>query len=174
MKKVVVTTALILGIIFSNYAQDKCFQKGNVLLNPGIGLGSNYSSYTGFQPSLSFSADIGVHDYVSAGPYVGASFFKDATGIDVGGRANFHWWQLLDDKVSADLKQSQFELYSTLWLGVEFITFKDAENTGVFDAGFTLGARWYPNSNDRFALHGEFGYTPVSFSTIGATIKIGQ
>lgn len=169
MKKTIAVLTLILGIVFSSHAQEKSFQKGNILLNPGIGLGSNYSNRGGFHPSFSFSADFGVHDYVSVGPYVGATFFDGLTGVDVGGRVNFHWWQLLDDRVNADLKQSQFEFYSTLWMGVEIF-----EKHGGFDAGFTLGARWYPKSNNRFALHGQFGYTPISFSTIGATIKIGK
>lgn len=174
MKKLSFILALSLLIIAQADAQ-KCFQKGNVLLNPGIGLGSNYARNNGFNPSFFFSADFGVHDYVSVGPYVGSTFFGNrVNAVDFGARGNFHWWQLLDDKVNADLKQSQLELYATLWMGYELIMVRDFGSSGSFDIGFTQGLRWYPNSNNRFAIYGEFGYTPIAFATLGATIKIGK
>ena len=97
MKHSIILLIVILGMATTLSAQ-KAFRKGNILLSPAIGLGHNYGykGYNRFSPSIFFSADFGVHDYVSAGPYVGASFFNDATGIDFGGRVNFHWWQLLD------------------------------------------------------------------------------
>jgi hypothetical protein len=174
MKKLLLIPVLILGMSLQVNAQ-KSFQKGNVLLNPGVGIGSNYGAfYGGFRPSVFFAADFGVHDYVSVGPYVGSTFFRNATGIDFGARGNFHWWQLLDDKVNADLKQSQLDIYATLWMGGELFVFDSGSTTGGFDIGFTQGVRWYPKSNKRFALFAEFGYTPISYATIGATIKIGK
>lgn len=173
MKKLLAIVVLIFALSFQLEAQ-KSFQKGNVLLNPGVGLGSNYGLiYSGFRPSVFFSADFGVHDYVSVGPYVGATFFNGVTGVDFGARGNFHWWQLLDDKVEKDLLQDQLDIYATLWLGGEIGTGSFNFGRG-FDAGFTQGIRWYPKANNRFALFGEFGWTPISYSTIGATIKIGK
>lgn len=163
MKKVLGLLFIAFITIGSINAQDKCFWKGNILLNPGIGLGSNYGYGFGrVAPSFFFSADFGVHDYVSVGPYVGTTFFRDknrrdeAVGVDFGGRVNFHWWQLLDDKVDADLKQSQLELYATFWDGYEMYR-RSRNDYARFDVGFTQGIRWYPNSNKRFALYGEFG-----------------
>lgn len=178
MKKLlaIFVIAISFGLATEVQAQ-KCFEKGNVLFNPGIGLGSNYGlGYYGFNPSVFFSVDFGVHDYVSVGPYVGATFFpkSNATGLDFGARGNFHWWQLLDDKVNSDLKQDQLELYATLWLGAEIFVFKNGGSTGNFDAGFTQGVRWYPNANNRVALFAELGWTPISFATIGCTIRAGK
>ena len=174
MKKLLLIPIILLALTFQVDAQ-KSFQKGNVLLSPGVGIGSNYGLfYNGFRPSVFFAADIGVHDYVSVGPYAGATFFSGATGVDFGARGSFHWWQLLDDKVSADLKQSQLDIYATLWMGGELFVFNGYGNSGSFDIGFTQGVRWYPKSNKRFALFGEFGYTPISYATIGATFKIGK
>ena len=167
---------LILGLATTAQAQ-KSFRKGNVLLSPAIGLGHNYygyGDYNSLSPSFFFSADFGVHDYVSVGPYAGATFFNKATGIDFGGRGNFHWWQLLDDKVNADLKQSQLDIYATLWVGGEIFDTKNGTRASGFDVGFTQGLRWYPNSNKRFAIFGEFGYTPIAFANLGATFKIGR
>lgn len=179
MKNGIILLLLILGTMgtISTVKAQKAFRKGNILLSPGIGLGQNYHRYDGynrFGPSVFFSADFGVHDYVSVGPYAGATFFRDATGIDFGGRVNFHWWQLLDDKVQADLKQSQLDIYATLWIGGEIFERDNRNRASGFDAGFTQGIRWYPNSNKRFAVFGEFGYTPIAFANLGATFKIGK
>lgn len=172
MKKII--AIIIVALAFSLQADiqaQNSFDKGNVILSPGIGLGSNYIG-AGFRGSVIFNADIGVHEYVSVGPYFGATFFRGATGLDFGARASFHWWQLLDEKVEKDLLRNQIDVYSTLWLGGEITT---PVNVGRgFDIGFTQGIRWYPNANNRIALFGEFGWTPISFSTIGASIKIGK
>lgn len=80
----------------------------------------------------------------------------------------------MDDKVQADLKQSQLDIYSTLWIGGELFDRENDKRYGGFDVGFTQGIRWYPNSNKRFAIFGEFGYTPIAFANLGATIKIGK
>lgn len=178
MKKVLAIVVMLFALSFQADAQ-KSFEKGNVLLNPGFGVGSNYGFGRGFgvgrgfAPSVIFSADFGVHDYVSVGPYVGATFFSGGTLLDFGARGNFHWWQLLDDKVSADLKQNQLDIYATLFLGGDIFvgTFTGG---GRFNGGFSQGIRWYPNANKRFALNAEFGYSPISYATIGATIKIGK
>jgi hypothetical protein len=171
MKKTMLVLFVCALLFGANKAvAQKSFEKGNILLNPGLGLGSvglgeNYSSNLAFF----FSADFGVHDYISAGPYAGLKFFGDGvTGMAFGGRGNFHWWQLLDDKVAADLKQSQLDIYWTLFLGYNLINEKRYNDFGF---GSTLGLRWYTNSNNRFAIFGEFGRTPIAYSTIGLTIK---
>ena len=174
-KQILILLILAIGTTCSVQAQ-KAFRKGNILLSPAVGVGHNYhhGKYNSLNPSFFFSADFGVHDYVSVGPYAGATFFHDATGIDFGGRVNFHWWQLLDDKVQADLKQNQLDIYATLWVGSEFFNDNHDHKHHDFDVGFTQGIRWYPNANKRFAIFGEFGYTPIAFANLGATFKIGK
>lgn len=173
MKTNIRLTGVLLLFIVSISAQ-KSFEKGNILLNPGVGFGSHGfgGNEKEFRPSIFFAADFGVHDYISAGPYAGARFYGDGlSGIAFGGRGNFHWWQLLDDKVAADLKQSQLDIYATLFLGYNLARSRNFGNEGYFGFGSTLGLRWYPNSNNRFALFAEFGRTPIAWSTIGLTIK---
>lgn len=62
---------IVLGTTFSTQAQ-KAFRKGNILLSPAVGLGSNHgfkhNGYNRLAPSFFFSADFGFHDYLSAGP----------------------------------------------------------------------------------------------------------
>jgi hypothetical protein len=183
MKKISILLIVLVTGASLSFGQSKCFEKGNVLLNPGIGFGERGFGRgwgwggsgwgTGFRPTVSFSADFGVHDYVSVGPYVGMRFYGDGVNaFGFGARGSFHWWQLLDDKVAADLKQDQLELYYTLYLGGNVVTVRDWGSDGRFGWGSTLGLRWYPNANNRFALFGEFGASPITFTTIGCTIKV--
>jgi hypothetical protein len=177
-----VLIAILLLPFFMSLKAQKSFEKGNILLNPAIGLGSNYVGRYGVNPSFSFSTDFGVHDYVSAGPYVGATFFNSDSyrnAFDFGGRVSFHWWQLLDDKVAADLKQGQLDIYFTFWMGYEIVRrrrnppfWDDYYTRTRFDLGTNFGLRWYPNENKRFALFTELGYTPISWMLLGATIKL--
>jgi hypothetical protein len=181
MKRLILITLIFTTIYIFSFGQ-KSFEKGNILLNPAVGLGSNYIGRYGVNPSLYFSADFGVHDYVSAGPYFGMTFFgseRYRNAVDFGGRASFHWWQLLDDKVAADLKQNQLDIYFTLWLGYEIVRRRDNPpnwdnyyTRSRFDIGTNFGLRWYPNGNNRFALFTELGYTPISWMLLGATIKL--
>lgn len=167
-------------------AQAKCFEKGNVLLNPGIHYGFRYYRHVSFlgsgffAPNIGFSADFGVHDYASVGPYMGIGFDKLGDTkfryIAVGARGNFHWWQLLDDRVSADLKQEQVELYFTVWMGA-YINSSNKETFGTrgkFDGGATFGVRYYPKGNPTFAIFNEWGRTALGWGQIGATIKVGN
>lgn len=176
-KRMIVLFICALFLSANNVVAQKSFEKGNILLNPGVGFGSHGFGDNGrvVRPAVFFAADFGVHDYISVGPYAGARFYnnsnsnrKNDLGLAFGGRGNFHWWQLLDDKVAADLKQSQLDIYATLFLGYNLYRAGDYAGFGF---GSTLGLRWYPNSNNRFAIFGEFGRTPIAWSTIGLTIK---
>lgn len=174
MKKILIITLLAL-LALQGIAQ-KSFEKGDVLLNTSFGFGSNYHNQSAFNPSFLASLDFGVHDYLSVGPYIGASFFNNQQkAVDFGGRMNFHWWQLLDDRIRADLKQDQLEIYWTVSFGYEFVLLNSTEgetNQGRLDLGATTGLRWYPNGNDRIAVFTELGYSPISFMLLGATFKL--
>lgn len=183
---IILLAVVLTGMAVNVHAQDKCFEKGNVLLNPGINYGTRYYGYYGylgsgfFLPNFSFSTDIGVHDYVSVGPYLSVGFDKFG-GIKyryfaVGARGNFHWWQLLDDKVDADLLQDQLELYFTVWMG-GYISNSNSDfygTKGRFDGGATMGFRWYPKSNGTFAIFTEWGRTPLGWGNVGCTINIAK
>lgn len=167
---------IILCVMQAEVKAQKSFEKGDVLLSPGIGYATRIGGASFFWPNFTFNADFGVHDYVSVGPEVGVAFGGNGVNaFSVGARASFHWWQLLDDKVEADLKQDQLDLYVPLWLGARIVTAGNgngkAKSSG-FDGGFSFGIRWYPKANDRFALFGEWGRGPISWGAVGATIKV--
>lgn len=168
--------AMCLLLVLPGQAQEKCFDKGDVLLSPGLGYGTRIGGADFFWPNFTFNADFGVHDYVSVGPYLGMAFGNNGNlAFSVGGRASFHWWQLMDDKVAKDLKQDQFEMYLPFWLGARIVTADNGESkakSSGFDGGLGLGLRWYPNANGRAALFAEWGRGPISWGAIGATIKV--
>ncbi|MCP4124505.1 MAG: hypothetical protein GY751_22400 [Bacteroidetes bacterium] len=186
---IVFLALFLMGWGAESQAQGKCFEKGNVLLNVGVNYGARYYSSYGslgyigsgfFLPNIFFSADFGVHDYVSVGPYTSVGFDKYGDikfrYIAVGARGNFHWWQLLDDKVDADLLQEQLELYVTVYLG-GYITSSNNDfygTKGQFDGGGTFGFRYYPKANNTFGIFTEWGRTPLGWGLVGATFKLGN
>jgi len=183
---IILLSLFLLGWGAESHAQGKCFEKGNVLLNVGINYGARYYGSYGylgsgfFNPNVFFSGDFAVHDYVSVGPYVAVGFDKFGSAkfryIAVGARGNFHWWQLLDDKVDADLLQEQLELYVSVYLG-GYITSNNIESvkaSGRFDGGGTFGFRYYPKANNTFGIFTEWGRTPLGWGLVGATFKLGN
>ncbi len=56
--------------ISSALSQGKCFEKGDILLNAGFGIGNHEDLSEFFIPNFRFSAGFGVHDYVDVGPYL--------------------------------------------------------------------------------------------------------
>ena len=189
MKKHILIILITVSLaIFDTNAQ--AFKKGDVMLSPGIGLGvygPGLGAF-GFALPIVFNADFGVHDYVSVGAYGGFWTRGNNTwgggrfnSIHFGARGTFHWWQLLDEKVSADLISDKLDIYFTPWLGYNIRTFPDGWGgvgwwgTGSsfrgnrFQGGALLGARYFFTEN--IGVFGEFGATPTSVTNWGVTFK---
>lgn len=175
MRNWIIVPLLLITTLFLDVPQcsAQAHQKGDVDLSPGIGVG-NYGWYNygrrNYGIPLVFYADFGVHDYASVGPYGGLIIFDDVLGINFGARGIFHFWQLIDDKVSADLKADILDFYFSIFLGWEIF---DNEFVGDrFRGGGLLGIRWY--FVEHVALFAEVGGTPMGYSTLGVTFKIGK
>lgn len=142
---------------------------GDVVATGGIGAGHyGYHTggpYTGIGLPLVLNVDISIHDYVSLGPYVGALFKDNSSAVGFGGRGSFHFWQLIDDQVSGDLRGDMFDIYGSAYAGAEVSAFYSDR----FRAGGILGARWYFNQN--IALTVEFG-GPMSYVMAGMSFKL--
>ncbi len=184
MKNLILTiTAVIISFTLSAQA----FEKGDVMISPGIGLGVYGVGYSvGFAVPVVLNFDIGVHDYVSVGAYGGFwtrkwnyAFNDDYrfTSSHFGARASFHFWQLIDDKVSSDLKSDKLDIYVTPWLGYNLRTSKYVGSGSAtvfnygnrFQGGAQVGVRYFVSKNIGF--FGEWGGTPTAFANIGATFK---
>ncbi|HXH18167.1 MAG TPA: hypothetical protein VNJ07_03700, partial [Chitinophagales bacterium] len=166
----------LLASISCSSAFGQAHQKGDILLSPGISLG-NYGYYhrgacNQFGIPLVFYADFSPHDYASVGPFFGI-YLGDGVAFDFGARGSFHWWQLLDDKVSKDVKADILDLYFSFWVGAEISThdcYKNDGNNGRGRAGAMLGLRWY--FAEPVALMFELGGPPMGFTTLGVTFKL--
>lgn len=182
LRRFLILIILLTGTIATT-SHAQAFKSGDVMLSPGIGLGLYGVGYgVGFTVPIVLNADIGVHDYVSVGAYAGfwttgwTNYRWNST--HVGGRASFHAWQLIDEKVSADLHSEDLDVYVTLWLGYNF---RNARYTGDgfdvyrygwsnrFQGGAQAGVRYF--FTDFMGVFGEVGGTPTSWTNAGLTFK---
>jgi hypothetical protein len=135
--------------------------KGNVLLNGGLGFGYIYA---GGVPIL-FSAEWAINDAVSIGPYLGFTTWNNRvygykwsyTFIDFGARGSYHFSKHLN------LNTDKLDLYGTLLLGYRVASYNepdgwpgDSDYGSSVTAGLVGGARWY--FTDNFSANAEVGY----------------
>jgi hypothetical protein len=77
MKKILLLPHMIFAFCIpvkcTKFPKRKCILKSRFL-----GRGASGVFFGGFSLAVIFSADIGVHNYVSLGPYIGATFFRFA------------------------------------------------------------------------------------------------
>lgn len=184
MKRSFSMLLLAVTLLWGSNAMAQASQKGNFVLTPSFNIGGHgLFGYTyvgsGFPFGVTLNGDINVHDYVSVGPWVGynirtTSGWKDHT-IGFGARGNFHFWQLIDDKVAKDLKSDKIDWYYTLALGgyINLFKFKNTDvgktTNGGFLFGSSLGIRYY--FNDHVGISFEYGWTELSWAKIGVPIK---
>lgn len=157
--------------------------KGMVILQPDFNLGSHgaFGSWywggggygyvrSSFVPGFTFNVDFGVHDYVSVGPYVGFGGRSGYMVMAVGARGVFHWWQLLDDKVKADLMSDKIDFYLPVHLGVIMDRFKPFKWHAAFNGGGGLGFRYY--FVKQFGVNLEWGWQEMSWAKVGLTVRL--
>ncbi|MCO5248518.1 MAG: hypothetical protein M9887_06190 [Chitinophagales bacterium] len=182
MKKIIFSvfvTLLSLGI-----ANAQAIEKGDFLLQPSLNLGGYGTYSSGFGIGVTLNGEYAVHDYVSVGAFFG---FNSHTGnsdirfsrIGFGARGVFHFWQLIDDKVSKDLKSDKIDFYLPVHLGYDLYRWSGYKNyqgwtkpanSGQFRIGSGLGLRYY--FAPKFAIALEVGGMEVSPAKIGVTIKL--
>jgi len=182
MKQIIASLLLATGILLGSNVYGQASAKGNFVLTPSFNIGGHtLFGYTylgsGFPIGATLNADINVHDYVSVGPWVGYNYrgtsgWTDHT-IGFGARGNFHFWQLIDDKVEKDLKADKIDWFYTLALGGYLNRFKSdggfEDNNGGFTFGSSLGIRYY--FNDHVGISFEYGWCELSWAKIGVPIK---
>ena len=165
---------LFIAALFSfSSLSAQSFEKGDVMISPGFGIGT-YGGILGrgFAVPVVLNFDVGVHEYVSVGAYGGfwtrkyRTFISDTryTSAHVGVRASFHWWQLLDEKVSADLLGDKLDVYLTAWGGYNV---RSSLSRG--QGGLQMGVRYF--FTEAVGVFGEFGGTPTSYTNVGFTFK---
>ena len=163
MKKFLTFSLIVLAAsFFANDAKAQAYQKGDKLLNAGIGLGTYGLGGLGFGGSLEF----GISDDISVGPIVGYSGTSDFgttfSVFTIGGRGSYHFNKLLgmtDDKL---------DLYGGLGLGYHSISYG---GSSIYGSGITflghLGGRYYLSKN--LGIFAELG---SGFGTLTAGLAL--
>jgi hypothetical protein len=182
MKKILILLTVVLFAASQLMAQDPSFQKGDNVINLGIGLGSTMYHGHGYKmavPPISASYEFCIVDgiakkgAVGIAPYIGFSSYKwkyedwgwRYTNIVLGARGAFHY-PFVD----------KLDTYAGIMLGYDIITWKEigdagdntADTPGAFVHSEFIGARYYFANN--FAAFAELGYG-ISWFTIGISFK---
>jgi hypothetical protein len=175
MKKVIVILSFCALILSSRHAFAQYeYDKGDVLINAGLGFGYFYASGVPVTASVEFA----ITDAISVGPYLGFTGYRynflgykyNYTFIDIGARGSYHFSKHID------MNTDKLDLYGAVLLGYTISSFSGDDAPGYSDNypsivkfGLAAGARWY--FTDRFAVNGEVGYG-IAPLMLGVTFKL--
>ncbi len=158
MKKVFAVLGLCVLMLSSrlSFAQH-LYDKGDVLLNVGLGFGNYFAGGVPFVASVEFA----VTDAISVGPYLGytswrySTFSRTYSFIDVGARGSYHFSKHIN------MNTDKLDLYGAAILGYTVSSYSGDNFIGdpypsAVRFGVVGGARWY--FTDKFSANGEVGY----------------
>lgn len=150
------------------------YDKGDFLLNAGIGLGYYYA---GGVP-LIVSGEWAVNDVITVGPYLGYTSYNYRwaygerwryTFLDIGVRGSYHFSELFE------IRNEAVDVYGGLSLGYLISSYSGDDISGahdpypdVFRLGLHIGARYF--FSEKVAGFGELGYG-VAPLALGLTFK---
>jgi hypothetical protein len=176
MKKKSIILFLTVATTFSAAAQSggSSYQKGDILINAGIGLGGLYwGTGYGFPVSIGASGEYGITENISVG---GGLSFSSVTyrfsnvnygynAVSFSGRGAYHF-----------LTQEKLDPYAGLSLGFVNVVEKE-KNAGLIGArgggviwGAFAGARYY--FSPKFGAYAELGATSLAVLNLGVTFKL--
>lgn len=163
---------------------DKAFEgKGSKTVSIGLGMSSylgafgkgGFYRYGGYyyggynygfwySGTLSVQAEFGVHDYVGIGLVtgIGGRNYRGGGGVlyvPVGIFANFHFYQLIEDKTSKDIHGDKLDLYAGLNVGSGLAVGFPADNStigGMLFVGPQFGVKYF--FKPKIGVYAEFGY----------------
>ena len=166
----------VIAIVFSaTLASGQArYDKGDMLLNAGLGLG--YSYFGGGVPVL-LSLEFAVNDVVSVGPYLGYtsySGFRSSyrySSIDFGIRGSYHFSELFE------IRNEKIDVYGGAFLGyLVTSTNYDYSAFGIDNPypsrlrlGLHAGTRYY--FSEKVSGFGELGFG-IAALTLGVSFKL--
>lgn len=192
MRNFILSFVLLLSLLGTQQANAQAFGKGTSVISLGIGgarywrvydANSYYNRYYSFGRLvgvLNVQGEFAVHDYVGVGFVAGlgvnhsGAYNYTSLYIPVGVVANFHFYQLIDDKASKDMHANKLDVYVGVNVGAgPNIYFDSRRNTdlGAFAfGGPQVGVRYYPKSS--IGIFAELGYGKT-FANFGMAVKLG-
>jgi len=157
------------------YSWGLAFQKGDNLLNIGVGLSSYY-----YGNPLGISFEVGVDRDFSVGGQLdynsgnyGDNYYNSSrwryTATYIGARGSYHFNRILN------LNTRKIDLYAGVGLGYRSFRWNDTNYGSGYDYrsglffNYYLGGKYY--FNDKIGAFLELGYTGLSSSRIGLSVK---
>ncbi len=164
---------ITLCFLASSTAWAQSFQKGDKMLNLGVGLGSQFAVAGAKSiPPVGLSFEVGLSDKFSLGAYGGYATAKVATGMGdwnynyilLGGRGSYHF----------DFGVENLDPYAGALLGYNIASVSTTSNLPTASAGGLIygghvGARYYFSPS--FGVFAELGYG-IAWLNAGIVIKM--
>lgn len=174
MKKTVKFLCVILMVFSATFVSGQArYDKGDVLLNAGIGLGYYYAGGVPLLLSLEFA----VNDVITVGPYLGYTSYNYGyfnndfkyTFFDIGAKGSYHFSELFE------INNEKVDVYGGAFLGFVVSSYSGDAFSGYNDPyasrlrlGIHAGARYF--FSEKVAGYGELGYGIAPLS-LGLTFK---
>jgi hypothetical protein len=189
-----ITVTSILAL--TQQAEAQAWEKSSKVLSIGFGVSQFYhldgyyyrnnngkfkrGHYNPTTGQFNFQAEFGIHKYVGLGFTVGTggragwgNNYQGEVNIPMGILANFHFYQLIDDKNSKDLHADKLDIYAGVAMGsgVAFTYYNDTDRRIVPLAwgGPHVGIRYY--FAPKVAVNAEAGFGR-SLINIGFSFKL--
>lgn len=192
MKKIVAALAFVLCMAASMNSNAQAWGRDSKVLSLGVGgatmahfdPGNYYRPgryyWTPVTGQLLFQGEFAVHQYVGLGFTTGIGgggawrYYYPEFNVPLGMIVNFHFYQLIADKSSRDIKSDKLDIYAGLNIGsgVAAVFDRPAGYTRIhplFFAGPQVGLRYY--FVPKVALNAELGYGK-SWANIGFSFKL--
>ncbi|CAN5339448.1 hypothetical protein BH09BAC1_BH09BAC1_25260 [soil metagenome] len=150
------------------------YQFGSLPYYPYEPINTWYAPTTG---QINYQLEFGVSKYVGVGLTTGIggrgnrSYGYSEVNVPIGVIANFHFYQLIDDKVSKDIHADKLDIYvgANLGSGIAFRnSYYDNDIVAMVFGGVQTGIRYYVT--EKLAVHLETGYGK-SFINAGITLR---
>jgi hypothetical protein len=166
--------------------------KGTSLLGVGISLGYYGYGYLGNRtlslPPLNVYYELGVHEYITVGPFLGFARWSyryniatpyeySWTFMQLGARGSFHLVGLFNEAFGESFDEDKFDIYVTVMSGLEIRNYSSNfdsspygyENSVRIFFGPVLGFRYYLGNN--LALFLEGGRGSLGVATFGLSAR---
>ncbi len=197
MKNILITfIAVTTLVLVAPQSQAQAWEKSSTVLSIGFGVsqfyhldGYYYRNNSGklkrghYNPTtgqFNFQMEFGIHKYIGLGFTVGTggragwgNNYRGEVNIPIGMLANFHFYQLIDDKNSKDLHADKLDIYAGIAVGsgVAFTYYDDTSRRIVPLAwgGPHAGIRYY--FVPKVAINAEVGFGR-SLVNVGFSFKL--
>ncbi|SDJ93027.1 hypothetical protein SAMN05421823_101451 [Catalinimonas alkaloidigena] len=161
-------------------AQAQSYAKGDNILMAGVSIGRYgygyswyYSNAALFLP-LNAALELGVHEFISVGPYLAYARWYGWNYVSVGARGSAHLFPILNEYLDTDLDDTDIDVYVSVLLGLDFRPYYYTNDSNFrgragIGGGSVVGARYQFNPN--VGVYAEVGRGALGYLTGGVALK---